>query len=103
MVKDRLKFFAETYSAHKKAFSFVAIGSLVGAGVAAAAPSHPHRAVAAIVIFFMLMVLFLSSKSRLFRETPIVYHASAAAASGNYRKLNCQPMLKTHWTFPIFH
>ena len=38
MVKDRLKFFAESYSAHKKAFSFVVIGSLVGAGLGLVSP-----------------------------------------------------------------
>ena len=38
MVKDRLKFFAESYSAHKKAFSFVAIGSLICAGVGLLSP-----------------------------------------------------------------
>lgn len=38
MVKDRLKFFAESYSAHRKAFSFVVIGSLVGAGLGLVSP-----------------------------------------------------------------
>ncbi|MBR4152771.1 MAG: ABC transporter ATP-binding protein [Selenomonadaceae bacterium] len=38
MLKDKLKFFAESYSAHKKAFSFVVIGSLIGAGLGLLAP-----------------------------------------------------------------
>jgi ATP-binding cassette subfamily B protein len=38
MLKDKLNFFAESYSAHKKAFSFVVIGSLIGAGLGLLAP-----------------------------------------------------------------
>lgn len=38
MLKDKLKFFAGIYSAHKKAFAFVAIGSLIGAGLGLLAP-----------------------------------------------------------------
>ena len=38
MLKDRLIFFAEIYSAHKKAFAFVVIGSLVGAALGLLAP-----------------------------------------------------------------
>ncbi len=38
MLKDKLKFFAESYSAHKRAFFFVAIGSLVGAGLGLLSP-----------------------------------------------------------------
>lgn len=43
MVKDRLKFFAECYSSHKKAFSFVVIGSLIGAGLGLVAPILVRR------------------------------------------------------------
>ncbi|MBR0060736.1 MAG: ABC transporter ATP-binding protein, partial [Selenomonadaceae bacterium] len=38
MLKDKLKFFAGSYSAHKRAFLFVAIGSLVGAGLGLLSP-----------------------------------------------------------------
>lgn len=38
MVKERLKFFADCYSAHKKVFSFVVIGSLIGAGLGLLSP-----------------------------------------------------------------
>ena len=38
MLRDKLKFFAESYSAHKKAFLFVAIGSLMGAGLGLLSP-----------------------------------------------------------------
>ena len=38
MLKDKLKFFAESYSAHKKAFSFVVVGSLLGAGLGLLSP-----------------------------------------------------------------
>ncbi|MBD3878240.1 MAG: ABC transporter ATP-binding protein [Quinella sp. 1Q5] len=38
MLKDKLKFFAESYAAHKKAFTFVAIGSLMGAGLGLLSP-----------------------------------------------------------------
>ncbi len=38
MIKDRLNFFAEIYSAHKKAFSFVVIGSLICAGLGLLSP-----------------------------------------------------------------
>lgn len=43
MVKDRLNFFAEVYSSHMKAFSFVAIGSLVGAGLGLLSPMLIRR------------------------------------------------------------
>ena len=38
MLKDKLNFFAESYAAHKKAFSFVVIGSLIGAGLGLLSP-----------------------------------------------------------------
>ena len=38
MLRDKLKFFAESYAAHKKAFAFVAIGSLMGAGLGLLSP-----------------------------------------------------------------
>ena len=38
MVKDRLNFFADTYKPHKKIFSFVVIGSLIGAGLGLLSP-----------------------------------------------------------------
>ena len=38
MLKDRINFFAESYAAHKRAFLFVAIGSLVGAGLGLLSP-----------------------------------------------------------------
>ena len=38
MLKDKLKFFAESYSAHKQEFLFVVIGSLVGAGLGLVSP-----------------------------------------------------------------
>jgi len=43
MVKDRLNFFAETYSAHKKAFAFVVIGSLICAGLGLLSPMLIRR------------------------------------------------------------
>jgi len=43
MVKDRLKFFADSYSAHKKAFSFVVVGSLIGAGLGLLSPMLIRR------------------------------------------------------------
>ena len=43
MVKDRLIFFAENYSAHKKAFSFVVAGSLIGAGLGLLSPMLIRR------------------------------------------------------------
>ena len=43
MVKDRLNFFAESYSAHKKAFLFVAVGSLIGAGLGLVSPMLIRR------------------------------------------------------------
>lgn len=43
MIKDRLNFFAESYSAHKKAFVFVAVGSLVGAGLGLVSPMLIRR------------------------------------------------------------
>ncbi len=38
MLKDKLNFFAQSYSAHKKAFSFVLIGSLIAAGLGLLSP-----------------------------------------------------------------
>jgi len=38
MLKDKLKFFAGIYSAHKKEFLFVAAGSLIGAGLGLISP-----------------------------------------------------------------
>lgn len=38
MFKDNLKFFLESYSAHKKAVAFVIIGSLAGAGIGLISP-----------------------------------------------------------------
>lgn len=38
MLKDKLKFFAVSYAAHRKAFTFVALGSLIGAGLGLLAP-----------------------------------------------------------------
>ena len=38
MLKERINFFAESYAAHKRAFLFVAIGSLVGAGLGLLSP-----------------------------------------------------------------
>lgn len=38
MLKDKLNFFADSYSAHRKAFTFVVIGSLIGAGLGLLAP-----------------------------------------------------------------
>ena len=38
MLKDKLKFFADTYKPHKKIFSFVVIGSLIGAGLGLLSP-----------------------------------------------------------------
>lgn len=38
MLKDKLKFFADSYAAHRKAFTFVVIGSLIGAGLGLLAP-----------------------------------------------------------------
>ncbi len=38
MLRDKLKFFSESYAAHKKAFAFVAIGSLLGAGLGLLSP-----------------------------------------------------------------
>lgn len=38
MLKEKLKFFTEIYSAHKKAFMFVVVGSLIGAGLGLIAP-----------------------------------------------------------------
>lgn len=38
MLKDKLNFFAGIYTAHKKAFSFVIIGSLIGAGLGLLSP-----------------------------------------------------------------
>ena len=38
MLKDKLKFFAGSYSAHKRAFLFVAISSLIGAGLGLLSP-----------------------------------------------------------------
>lgn len=38
MFKDNLKFFLETYSAHKKAVAFVILGSLAGAGIGLISP-----------------------------------------------------------------
>ena len=43
MVKDRLKFFAQIYASHKKSFAFVAIVSLIGAGVGLASPMLIRR------------------------------------------------------------
>ena len=43
MVKDRLNFFADIYASHKKSFAFVAIGSLIGAGVGLASPMLIRR------------------------------------------------------------
>ena len=43
MVKDRLNFFAESYAAHKKAFSFVVIGSLICAGLGLLSPMLIRR------------------------------------------------------------
>ena len=43
VVKDRLKFFAQIYASHKKSFAFVAISSLVGAGVGLASPMLIRR------------------------------------------------------------
>lgn len=38
MLRDKLKFFAGSYSAHKRAFLFVAAGSLIGAGLGLLSP-----------------------------------------------------------------
>lgn len=38
MLKDRLNFFAQSYSEHKKSFLFVVIGSLIGAGLGLLSP-----------------------------------------------------------------
>ena len=38
MLKDKLNFFAQSYSAHKRAFLFVVIGSLIGAGLGLLSP-----------------------------------------------------------------
>ena len=38
MLKDRLKFFATSYSVHKEAFAFVVLGSLIGAGLGLLSP-----------------------------------------------------------------
>lgn len=38
MLKDKLNFFAEIYSAHKKVFAFVVVGSLIGAGFSLLSP-----------------------------------------------------------------
>ena len=43
MVKDRLNFFAQCYSAHRKAFTFVAVGSLIGAGLGLVSPMLIRR------------------------------------------------------------
>ena len=43
MVKDRLNFFAGCYSSHKKVFSFVVIGSLIGAGLGLLSPMLIRR------------------------------------------------------------
>lgn len=43
MLKDKLKFFSESYAAHKKAFSFVVIGSLIGAGLGLLSPMLIRR------------------------------------------------------------
>ena len=43
MVKDRLKFFAECYSSHKKVFAFVAVGSLICAGLGLLSPMLIRR------------------------------------------------------------
>ncbi len=43
MVKDRLNFFADTYKPHKKIFSFVVIGSLIGAGLGLLSPMLIRR------------------------------------------------------------
>ena len=43
MVKDRLNFFAEIYSSHKKIFSFVVVGSLIGAGLGLLSPMLIRR------------------------------------------------------------
>ena len=43
MVKDRLKFFTQSYSAHKRAFSFVVVGSLIGAGLGLLSPMLIRR------------------------------------------------------------
>lgn len=43
MVKDRLNFFAEAYAAHKQAFSFVVIGSLICAGLGLLSPMLIRR------------------------------------------------------------
>ena len=45
MVKDRLNFFAESYSAHKKVFSFVVLGSLIGAGLGLMSPMLIRRVI----------------------------------------------------------
>ena len=43
MVKDGLNFFAELYASHKKSFAFVAVGSLIGAGIGLASPMLIRR------------------------------------------------------------
>ena len=43
MVKDRLNFFAQIYASHKKSFAFVAIGSLICAGVGLVSPMLIRR------------------------------------------------------------
>ena len=43
MVKDRLNFFAEIYSSHKKNFSFVVVGSLIAAGLGLLSPMLIRR------------------------------------------------------------
>lgn len=43
MLKDKLNFFAEIYASHKKAFAFVATGSLIGAGLGLISPMLIRR------------------------------------------------------------
>ena len=43
MVKDRLKFFTECYSSHKKSFAFVVVGSLICAGLGLLSPMLIRR------------------------------------------------------------
>ncbi len=43
MLKEKLKFFAESYAAHKRAFTFVAVGSLIGAGLGLVSPMLIRR------------------------------------------------------------
>ena len=108
MLRDKLKFFATIYSAHKKAFAFVVIGSLICAGLGLISPMLirqlmdellPHGMSAEMILTAGALLALYAANYFLSRKVEVVGRGMGAKIEFTLREKLFRHLLRMGYSF----